>query len=167
MKYLVFLPLTAFLLTGCPGYEESDFQGCHDPVYLSYTDLREKFPAIEEPRAITQAGNIYVYGDTLLINEKGKGLHIVDNSNKSAPLTSRFLNIPGNTNIAIKSDHLYIDSFTDLIVLDISNQSAIEVVYRKQDVFPYDPDLSLSDEDREKDHCPSDANPDYVIIGYE
>ena len=37
----------------------------------------------------------------------------------------------------IKGDYLYVDSYMDLVVFDISNLTEIKEVERLEDVFPY------------------------------
>lgn len=157
----------ALILTGCYSYEEVSYDGCYEAITLSRDEIREDFPSVVGSREIDNAGKIYVYGNTLLVAEKGHGLHIVDNSDKNKPLNHSFIEIPGNTDLAVKDDHLYVDSFTDLVVLDISNLDNINSVFRKQDIFPYAPNDSLSDADKAKAHCPAPDDQDQLVIGYE
>lgn len=155
------------LLSGCYSYEEVEYDGCYEPITLSRDDIRNDYPRTAKAREIENAGKIYVYGDTLLVLEKGQGLHIVNNSDKTKPLNIGFIDVPGNTDLAVKDAHLYVDSFTDLVVMDISNIDNINTVFRKQDIFPYAPNDSLSDADKAKTHCPAPDDQDQLVIGYE
>lgn len=164
MKLFVFSVILASLFSGCiRKYPHDD---CHKPIYLSYEKLRADYPVIKEPREIGKAGKIYVYGDTLLINEKNKGIHVVDNRVKETPVKKKFIEIPGNTDIAVRDGFLYADSFTDLVILDIRDIDNITVVNRKKEVFPYDLYQTLSQEDLEKDRCYADPKKG-VVIGYK
>lgn len=155
----------ATLFTGC--IEKYPYDDCHEPIYLSYEKLRAYYPAVKEPREIGKAGKIYVYGDTLLINEKNKGIHVVDNRVKETPVKKYFIEILGNIDMAVKDDYLYVDSFTDLIVLSIKDIDNISVVHRKEKVFPYDYEQALSSKDMDKDRCYGYDEDRGVIIGYE
>lgn len=165
MKLFVYLAIFVLFFNGC--IDRYDYKGCHKPIYISYETLRSDYPAVKEPREIDKAGKIYVYGDTLLINEKGKGIHVVNNSVKETPRRVNFIAIPGNIDLAVKNDRLYVDSFTDLVVLNIKDINNITEIYTKEDVFPYDYQQLLSQEDLEKDRCGGYDENRGVIIGYE
>ncbi len=166
-KLLVYSLIFASLFSGC--VDRYDYDGCHKPTYLSYEKLRTDYPAIKAPREIQKAGKIYVYGDILLINEKNLGIHIVDNSNKSQPKNLHFIEIPGNIDLAVKEGYLYVDSFIDLIVLNINDITNVTKVHRKESVFPYNVEQALSQEDLDKNRCYHSEKDEIngVIIGYE
>ena len=167
IKLFIFSITTATLFSGC--VDRYDYDSCHEPIYLSFEKLRSEYPAIKEPREIKKAGKIYVYGDTLLINEKNKGIHIVDNRVKETPVRKKFIEIPGNIDMAIKDGFLYVDSYTDLVVLDIRDINNIKRVKsaRKEDIFPYDYRQHVSKDDMDKDRCSGYDKKRGVIIGYE
>jgi hypothetical protein len=119
--------------------EEEYSQSCENrPLYLAYTELRSAVKLKE--RDIENAGKIYLYKQYLLINEPNLGIHVYDNETKTNPIKLGFINIPGNIDIAMKDDHLYVDSFIDLVVIDFSeiDKSLIRELNRKEDVFDYD-----------------------------
>ncbi len=128
------------LLQGCiirppdDGYSPS----CKKPVYMDYTTLRQK-PDIMPAQEIAEAGKIYVWGDTLFVNEPNKGIHVIDNTNPAQPKNRYFIDLPGNIDIAVKDGYLYADSFIDLVVLDIRDIDHIQKVHRQEEVFAYDP----------------------------
>ena len=107
------------------------------PVYLSYRDLRQAV-RVESARPPDNLGRIYIYGDYLFLNEVNQGLHIVDNRNPESPETLAFIRIPGNTEVAIRDNYLYADSYVDLITLDLNDPLNIQLIGRQQDIFPYD-----------------------------
>jgi hypothetical protein len=106
------------------------------PVYLSYDELRE---AVSDtlPLNLEHPGKIYIKGDLLFVNEVRKGIHVIDNSDPSDPRILKFIEIPGNIDLAVKDNILYADSYIDLVVLDISDLSDIKEVERIEDVFSY------------------------------
>lgn len=122
-------------LGGCREYR--DDPACSQYEYMSFKKFRDSV-VVEKPRDIENAGKIYIYGDMLLVNEKNKGVHIIDNSDKSNPIPKAFIKIYGNIDIAVKDGYLYADSFMDLVIIDINNIKDIKEVNRKEDIFPYD-----------------------------
>ena len=88
----------------------------------------------ESGRDISQSGKIYYYGDLLLVNEVGKGIHVVDNSNPREPNNLYFISIPGNTDMAIRDDLIYANNMSDLAVIDVSGDN-FSVVQRLEGLF--------------------------------
>ena len=125
---------------------------CKKVKYISAKELRANYPKIVAPTEVEKAAKIYNYkdGEIILINEKNKGIHIIDNRVKETPKNVAFIEIPGNVDMAIKDGYLYVDSFTDLVVMDIRDINAIKTVYRKEKVFSYDPYTML---DQSKGEC--------------
>src|SRR5690606_37696350 len=87
------------------------------------------------PRPIVESGKVYAYGDYIFINDQYQGVHVVDNGNPNQPVITGFINIPGNVDISVKDDHLFADSLTDLVVLDIADMDNIKTVNRLEDVL--------------------------------
>lgn len=108
----------------------------NDPIYMSISDFKSAIKS-ESSRNMEETGKIYFYGDYIFVNEKFKGIHVFNNSNPTNPVAEKFITIPGNIDMAIKDDMLYADSFTDLVVINISNINNIAEVKRFADVFYY------------------------------
>ena len=106
------------------------------PIYITYEELRTSVQ-YETSKGLEKPGKIYFYNDYLFINEYLEGIHVINNSDPSAPQNLGFIKIPGNVDIAIKDDILYADSYVDLVALDISDLNNINEVNRIQDIFPY------------------------------
>ena len=118
MKVLSFVIMIAFIMSGCE--EKYKYDGCHEAKVISYKQLRTEYPKVEQGREIGKAAKIYNYknGDILLINERNKGIHVVDNRIKhKVTKGDHFIEIPGNVDMAVKDGYLYADSFTDMLVL--------------------------------------------------
>ncbi len=98
-------------------------------VKIPIAELRTSF-AVEAPREPQEPGKIYVKDNYLFINEIKQGVHVYDNSNPSAPRAMAFLKIPGNVDIAVLDNFLYADTYTDLLVLDITNPATAREVKR-------------------------------------
>lgn len=107
------------------------------PVYMSYQHLRQAVQ-VEAARPPDRLGRVYLYQDYVFLNEVNQGIHVIDNSDPTAPVNLGFIRVPGNTDIAIRDNYLYADSYIDLVVLDLSNPTEVQIVGRQENIFPYD-----------------------------
>ena len=105
------------------------------PIYMLPAEIRSSIQS-EAPQPLKDPGKIYMYGDWIFINERWKGIHVIDNSNPENPQNIAFFNIPGNVDMAAKGNILYADSYTDLLCLDISSPANIAVASRIDNAFP-------------------------------
>ena len=105
------------------------------PVYMSFSDFRASFEK-SEPVEIYHPGKMYFKDDHLFINEYGKGIHVIDNSDPHNPQKIAFYEIVGNIDMAIKGNILFADSFIDLLAIDISDVNNPVEVDRIENVFP-------------------------------
>lgn len=127
----------------------------NSPVYMSYDDLRKAVKTTEATELVNP-GKIYFKDGYIFINEEMKGIHIIDNRNPENPQNLRFIEIPGNIDIAVKNNILYADSYIDMIAIDISDISNPKEVKRVTDIFPYmtppptDEKLRIAAIDKEK-----------------
>lgn len=160
--------LLALLLQGCIPLifipDDDDGPSCKKPIYMDYKTLREK-PAILPAQEIEKAGKIYIWGDTLFVNEPNKGIHVIDNSDPAHPKNRHFIDLPGNIDIAVKDGYLYADSFIDLVVLDVNDIDHISRVHRQEEVFAYDPFQVLRADQERFDYCYPDSEKG-VVIGF-
>ena len=124
------------LFTSC---EKDDAGGEFYNVAVPIVKPIEEFRAmvkISEPRSITEAGKIYTYGDYVFINDDQKGVHIIDNTDHRNPVKIKFLEIPLNTDIAVKDNMLFANSAMDLVVFDLGDMNNIKEEGRMKNVFP-------------------------------
>ena len=77
-------------------------------------------------RTVNNPGKIYVYGQYLLINEANQGIHVYDNTDTSSPTPIGFIQILGNTDMAIKDNRLYADHMGDLLHISITSFSELK-----------------------------------------
>lgn len=104
------------------------------PLVMSQAEFEDSVDIIV-PQPIEESGKIYAYQNYIFINDKYKGVHVIDNSDPNNPQKIAFIKIAGNVDISIKDNYLYADSITDLVVLDISDIQNIEIVNRLKDVL--------------------------------
>jgi hypothetical protein len=106
-----------------------------EPVYRTKEEVRANIKN-NSPREMERPGKIYIRGNYIFLNEIDRGIHIIDNTNKSAPKNIAFIDIPGNLDMAVKEDILYADLYTDLVAIDITNPQQIVVKKFTENVFP-------------------------------
>ncbi len=133
------------------------------PLKMSMAEFRSGVDVIA-PVPILESGKIYAYKNYIFINDKNKGVHVVDNTDPSNPRKISFIEIPGNVDISVKGDFLFADSLSDLVVLDISDMTHIQQVNRLEGVlqtnvfWPADADIfEYTDIDYDKE----------ILVGWE
>ena len=104
------------------------------PVYMSQNEATTI--GIAPPRPLQATGKIYTKDSLVLLQEPGKGIHLIDNHDPRKPQPLAFLAIPGCNDLAMRGNILYSNNYKDLIALDLTNLSAIRVVKRVENAFP-------------------------------
>ena len=92
---------------------------------LSFEEFRNGIEWLD-PQPIGTNGKIVVYKNFLFILEPFLGVHVYDNSTQVEPLALGLLNIPGNSDIYLKEDVLYADSYTDLVKFEVQDDTPVE-----------------------------------------
>lgn len=82
----------------------------------------------QPPQTIQDPGKIYIYGSFLLINERNKGIHVFDNSDRSNPVAKGFIEIIGNSDMAVRNDVLFADHLGNLVSIRSADFQTGEVV---------------------------------------
>lgn len=103
-------------------------------VLMSKQDVRASI-AVESQQSIAESGKIFTYLDYVFVNDQNRGVHIIDNRVPQNPQKIGFIKIPGNFDIEVRNDILYADSYTDLVLFDISDIDAISYLDTYEDVF--------------------------------
>ncbi len=140
MKKLTFITLFLFCILllisfGCEdNYEIEQKYSYFEPVYTTTAEIRASV-GLTSPQTIREAGKIYIKDNWLFVNEVGKGIHIIDNTNPADPIIKGFLTIPGNYDLAIKGNILYADSYIDLLAIDITDKANIKITKRLEGLF--------------------------------
>lgn len=136
MKYI--LPFAVFfmalLLFSCQDNSRIETRVIATPVLMDKQEVRASI-AVETEQSITASGKIYTYLNYVFVNDKNKGVHVIDNRVPSSPQKINFLKILGNFDIEVRNNILYADSFSDLVLFDISDIDAINYLTTYEDVF--------------------------------
>ncbi len=138
MKTALNLLSIGILIMTMPGCSEkiTDRYKVNSPVYMTKSEFRNSVKVLKS-ESISNPGKIYFKDHYIFINEPLKGIHVIDNTNPSAPVNVTFISIPGNVDMAIKDSILYADSFVDLVAMNISDINNIYETGRIDSIFPY------------------------------
>ena len=123
------------------------FQSCiKDTVTEKYTFFRPVYKTKEAvinniksgtPQAIVQTGKLFLKDNYVFLNDVNRGVHIIDYSNPATPVKVAFVDIPGNIDMAVRGNILYVDCYTSLIALDITNPLNVQKTKVINAVFPH------------------------------
>ena len=103
------------------------------PVYMEKSELERSVSYQSGERALENPGKIYHKAPYIYVNERYKGVHVINNSNPANPVHEGFIVVPGCLDMAAKGDVLYIDNSTDLVAFDLNTK---QVTKRIKDAFP-------------------------------
>ena len=136
MKNILLLLSASVLLFSCitPKGKVSITYTKATAVYGDLDAVRNQ-PLLIPQQPLENPGKIYVGNDYILVGEKGKGIHIFDNSNMTNPVRLSFFQIPWNKEFFVKDNMLYAESLYDFIKIDISDVYHPELVDREENVF--------------------------------
>ena len=140
-KYLWML--MAVILTSCwkyPGQNQGTINYIttkvwgYKPVY-GVDSSAKKISYTSSPQPAINQGNIYAFRNYIFQLDPGFGIHVIDNSTPSTAHKIGFITVKGCSQISIKDDKLYTNSYDDLVVLDFSNLQDLHEYSRLKGVF--------------------------------
>ena len=106
IKITMLLVVLAASLSGCMDRTiEKITYTANVPVYMPFNEFRSSF-CKSDTCEITIPGKIYFKDNYLFVNEYGKGIHVIDNSNPADPKKIAFYKILGNVDMAIRGNIL-------------------------------------------------------------
>lgn len=141
VKWLILLVFTLFTSTACElvDLEDIDDVGIQQGVRPIYAELDQWDKIISlPPQPIENLGKIYYKDPFLFVNERFKGIHVYDNSDPTMPVPIAFIQVFGSEDIAINGNIMYVDNYTDLVAIDISDINNVVEVNRVKDLYTRD-----------------------------
>ncbi len=146
MKKLLLLSLTVSIIAVSCTKDECTTRYSYEtylPIYKTMAEINEEIKFVPQ-RVLDKPGKIYYYDRYILINEREKGVHIIDNSDLRNPIKKGFIEIPGNVDISMTGQYIYADMSFNIVVIDISNFQNPRVVHVISDIkeswWPKDPE---------------------------
>lgn len=109
------------------------YSGGYSPVFMERVDLEKSVSYKPEGKNLVTTGKIYIKDNYIYVNEKYKGIHVIDNTDKYNPKNIGFITAPGCIDMAAKGNILYLDNSVDLVAFDLDTK---EVTKRIINVFP-------------------------------
>lgn len=136
-KGIAFLAII-FLLVSCWDFRKQPLYKPHKvlgykPVYSNDSSLL-RVQAMG-PQPVKFPGKIYIKGTLIFQNDIGYGIHVINNSDPSVASRIGFIQLRGNSEMSIKGNYLYANSYADLVVIDISNWRNVTEVKRIRNAF--------------------------------
>jgi len=105
----------------------------YSPVFLSREALENSVKYIAGAREMIQTGKIYYRTPYIFVNERYKGVHVINNTNPAHPVNEGFILAPGCIDMAVKGNILYLDNSVDLVSFDLVKK---QVTKRIRNVLP-------------------------------
>ncbi len=143
MKYINYFSRTllfliiSVILNGClkDTIQHTYSYSWYEPLYKTKAEVISEIKS-NTPKEVKNTGKIAIIGQYIFLNEMGKGIHVLDNSNPSSPKNIAFIDIPGNVDLAIKGNTLYADLYNDLVTLDIRDPRQVARTSIIENAFP-------------------------------
>lgn len=130
MKPLLVLPVILLFLSSCyKGNKQEELRvvGMR-PIYATNDDW--KSITVTEGIPLQNLGKFYTKGNFIYAVQKGKGIHIINNTDPTSPSNIKFIEVTGISDLTIRGDILYADNIKDLVAIDISDLENVHVVQR-------------------------------------
>lgn len=170
-RFLFIMVVVAGIFCSCDesGYRtETVRYKVNEPVFMPANEFRSQEIATKSAQPIKEQGKICFYNGYLYISEPGSGIHIIDNRNPHQPEAIGFVELDGNTDIAIRNDQLYADSYVDLLWFNLGDPGNPKYVNRLENVF--EQALPAIDNEYSYDYYECFEGTDrskYIIVGWE
>ena len=129
MRKTIFVLLTTLFIGSA---FTSDKEAFYTPVFMSRKTL-ESSVSYTTPRQMQNIGKVYYKAPYIYVNERYKGVHIINNTNPTSPINEGFILAPGCIDIAISGNVMYLDNAVDLVAIDLSSKTLVK---RVKNVFP-------------------------------
>ena len=118
---------STYFISACMGISTTRCDSAKVPTEVLLFKAFRSEVKWQTAKPIKQNGKIVAYQHFLFIIEPNEGIHVYDNADNSAPVALGFLSIPGNSDLIVKDNILYADSYTDLVKIGIEDGNAVEI----------------------------------------
>jgi hypothetical protein len=138
-------------------FADTPYYGKYMPVFMERAELERSVSYKAGERKLNDPGKIYHHAPYIFINERYKGIHVINNSDPASPVNEGFIVAPGCIDMAMKGNTLYIDNAVDLVAFDFA---ARQVTERIRNVLPEPaaPDMS--------EYYYTGRPKDFILVGW-
>lgn len=126
LLFLLIMMCTSFVL-------KEDRYYRYTPVFMDRAELEHSVSYQSKGRELINPGKIYHKAPYIYVNERYKGVHVINNSDPASPVNEGFIVAPGCIDMAAKENILYLDNSIDLVAFDLNTK---QVTKRIKNVFP-------------------------------
>jgi hypothetical protein len=115
------------LLQGCVKDQVLTKTTIYRPVYKTKDEVKANIKS-SNPIELTAPGKLFYKDGYVFLNELNKGVHIIDVRNPASPANIAFVHVPGAVDLAVRGNILYADMYTDLVAIDITDPSKVQLL---------------------------------------
>ena len=134
MKKITFLFFLVLVLSTSSSFSDTmPYYSYYTPVFMKRSDLEQSVSYQTEGRELKNLGKIYTKSPYIFVNERYKGIHVINNTDPANPVKEGFIVAPGCVDVAVKGDILYLDNSVDLVAFSLLTKT---VTHRIRNVFP-------------------------------
>jgi hypothetical protein len=100
---------------------------------MSREMLEQSVSYVQGAREIRNTGKVYYRAPYIYMNERYKGVHVINVADPAHPVREGFILAPGCIDMAVKDNILYLDNAVDLVGFDLVGKTVTD---RIRNVFP-------------------------------
>ena len=89
-KILTTIAIIATIFSSCLKDVGKRSYQVYTPIIEQTSSLRSKVKS-STPISVSNAGKLFIIGNYIFLNEKNKGIHVIDNTNPSSPINLSFI----------------------------------------------------------------------------
>lgn len=156
VPFVLLLFCVVFVTTSFSGWWH-ERRGEYNPIFIERAELERSVTYQSQPQELVDPGKIYHKHPYIYINERYKGVHVINNSDPHHPVNEGFIRVPGCMDMAVKEDILYVDNAVDLVAFDLKTK---QETHREKNVFPEPLSPSL-------DSYWGERPKDFILIGWK
>jgi hypothetical protein len=130
------------------------------PIFMKRADLESSVSWQAEGRELENPGKIYCKAPYIYVNERYKGIHVINNSDPYKPVKEGFIVAPGCIDMAVKGNNMYLDNSVDLVTVDLITK---QVTSRIRSVFPE----PCSPENQVFYDYGESRDPDFILVAWK
>jgi hypothetical protein len=133
-RFFYLIAAASMLLSSCLKNNVTRKYTIYTPIYETKGEVYAKIK-MNPAQSMKNLGSFALYNNYVFVNEKEKGIHVIDASSSITPVIKGFIPIPGNLGIAVRNNVLLADCFTDLLSIDIKDIAQINLLNKNENLF--------------------------------